>query len=867
MMQGMDDNAAEQQAYSQVMASLNKQYQLDCFQVYQEAAGQEPEPESDDMEVRLRTGLFVDSEVLVAADLTVYAAELEVRPHEVRPHATSEPCETLLATTHGLPSFASDTSESIVNYKQQLPAKVEAINSDDKHNVAQAIVWFRKLLSIDCNPAIDHVVNSGVLPRMILMLTDKSNPQAQFEAAWALTNITCGTSAHTQILIDNNAVPAFIQLLVSTSEDIREQAVWALGNIAGDSSRCRDLVLNFGIVGPIMAQINEKSRPSMLRTVAWALSNLCRGKPPPNFEVVKPLILGFAQLIFSQDDECVADVCWALSYVSNNTTENIQAILDAGIAVQLIDLLVHPDPSIQTPALRTVGNIMTGDDNQTQAMIDAGVLPRFHDMLEQHNKTGIRKDACWTMSNITAGNKDQVHAVLAAGLLPSLVDALADVDFGVKTEAAWAISNATKGRVPKHIKYIVDTGIMKSLCDLLDVQDATLLTIVLEAVENVLRVGHAALATMGLDENPYAIVVNEAGFLVKLEVLRAHENTEVKQRAKRILQNYTYSDKKDTQGDTNNVRMLAWSYSLSSWQARGAVADWLERQAAHGRSRVVVAELLSLEEKLYKWSQDDRKEWIRAFWQLVQHLRWGIGAYWAPHYDADPTTARILFAINLCANGPLHLSEANMRLGAHRVCLPVRVAISPTIHQLLGHRSPVNSASFSPDGEKVVSASGDKTVRIWSAVTGECEQTLAGHRDRVMSASFSLDGEKVVSASLDYIVRIWSAVTGECEQTLAGHTSNVNSASISHDGEKVVSASVDKTVRIWSAVTGECEQTLAGHTSYVNSASFSPDGEKVVSASEDGTVRIWSAVIGECEQTVAGGIMLADSVGIHAWLP
>ena len=83
---------------------------------------------------------------------------------------------------------------------------------------------------------------------------------------------------------------------------------------------------------------------------------------------------------------------------------------------------------------------------------------------------------------------------------------------------------------------------------------------------------------------------------------------------------------------------------------------------------------------------------------------------------------------------------------------------------LQGHSSTVRFASFSPDGEKVVSATLDNTVRIWSAVTGECEQSLAGHTNWVRSASFSHDGEKVVSASYDATVRIWSAVTDEREQ-------------------------------------------------------------------------------------------------------
>ena len=81
--------------------------------------------------------------------------------------------------------------------------------------------------------------------------------------------------------------------------------------------------------------------------------------------------------------------------------------------------------------------------------------------------------------------------------------------------------------------------------------------------------------------------------------------------------------------------------------------------------------------------------------------------------------------------------------------------------------------SFSPDGTKVASGSGDKTVKLWDVTSGECLQTLEGHSDCVTSVSFSPDGTKVASGSDDKTVKLWDVTSGECLQTLEGHSSDV----------------------------------------------------------------------------------------------
>lgn len=397
----------------------------------------------------------------------------------------------------------------------------------------------RKILSIDSNPPIEKVVQSNLLPVIVSFLQRHDNYKLQFEAAWTLTNVASGDTKFTQAVVNANALPSLISLLDSPYEDVKEQTVWALGNIAGDCIALRDLVIQHGIVDAILRNLNPtQQRIGTLRNMAWTLSNVCRGKPAAPPSIIWRIIPALTSLLQNDDDDVLSDSLWGLCYITDGSNEQVDAVVSTNVCMRIVELMNHPNHTIQTPALRTIGNIVTGSDQATQTVIDCGAIMILKNLLG-HQKKNIKKEAVWTLSNMCAGTTTQIQSVISTGVIPDLISIMQDEEFSIRKEATWAISNATSTGTDAQIEYLVVTcECCPALTDMLDIHDVKIIGVVLEAFENILKSGKHIRDTRGLASNPYTDILETCGALDKLEELQSHEFEEIYARAVRILERF-----------------------------------------------------------------------------------------------------------------------------------------------------------------------------------------------------------------------------------------------------------------------------------------------------------------------------------------
>ena len=159
-----------------------------------------------------------------------------------------------------------------------------------------------------------------------------------------------------------------------------------------------------------------------------------------------------------------------------------------------------------------------------------------------------------------------------------------------------------------------------------------------------------------------------------------------------------------------------------------------------------------------------------------------------------------------------------------------------------GHLDSMNALVYSPDGQRIVTASDDGKVKVWDVRSGFSIVTFTEHTSGVTACEFAKKGNVLFTASLDGSVRAWDLVRYRNFRTFTAPSRlSFSSLAVDPSGEVVCAGSPDSfDIHIWSVQTGQLLDQLAGHEGPVSSLAFSADGSHLVSGSWDHTVRIWS---------------------------
>eukprot|EP01083_Nonionella_stella_P036231 98877_1 len=386
---------------------------------------------------------------------------------------------------HASIASGSETKKSYKSLLKKLPIYAKGCHAKTSSQYQLFCVQnIRHLLSFDkskhpIEPAIDAVIQTGVVPQLIRILRFHNNRTVQYESLWALTNIAAGTTKHTQVLIKHNIIYSLQKVIQSsiTDNDTKSQAIWCLGNMVGDSPHMRNkLLMKYNIyyecIAPLF-QIKTKIDKdahwmSLMRESTWTVSNLCRSPSDAIFctSVNNSLIRLFKTTLCTlSDPEAMSNIFWAINYFIDHNSKkpgnalcksNIDQMMrgfgDTLIKQKMIDIL-KTDPSEDRRAcrgaIRVIGSIVYLDDlavNQNQWIhkyLRFKLFKRFNKILRGKD-VSEQKEVLWTISNIAADfNQDVVitHALCNPRLMVAIYKILLYGSFAVRKEAAWVVFN------------------------------------------------------------------------------------------------------------------------------------------------------------------------------------------------------------------------------------------------------------------------------------------------------------------------------------------------------------------------------------------------------------------------------------------
>lgn len=377
----------------------------------------------------------------------------------------------------------------------QLYTFLSAIESQDVLQQHFGLIGLRRILSQKENLPIQEVMDHPIFIKLLGFAHLESQPHIQLEATWCLANMASGTTEQTFSLIQKNIISVFSQVSQSIYPQIAEQAIWGLGNIAGDCLEFRNKVLKSDAIEALLRRMQGNPDEKIKNLITWVFSNVCRLKPSnERFTPLLKRLLVFLRDSFSNasDPDLKNDCLFGLySNVKNETADLFgdSHFLNSLLLFYSESQAMHGSRLQQISAVHTLlGGFTSGDNKYGEQVINCGFLPYLKNSLYIPNPVTTR-EVCWIFSNLAIGEPRQVHALLVE---PMLIETISKFtvhsDVNLAREANWMMCNLCLTKDETNIRLILEKGVLQVFKNSLEIDlDSKMTTLVLEALHHLLE--------------------------------------------------------------------------------------------------------------------------------------------------------------------------------------------------------------------------------------------------------------------------------------------------------------------------------------------------------------------------------------------
>ncbi|KAL9178956.1 LOW QUALITY PROTEIN: hypothetical protein ACHAXT_011929 [Thalassiosira profunda] len=359
--------------------------------------------------------------------------------------------------------------------------------------LAHCSVLLRKILEHRSagKPHIEQVLESeGLVARMVELARTSQDDVVGTNLTQVVIHIAEEASdQHLDVLAQEKDL---LSLLVDqlTPDGHAERALVALEKISdGSLERCR-LVLQAGVTGPLLRLLKSASalEPSLLEAATKTFSMLCRHQLFDPDEAKDSLKLS-TQLLSSNDPEIASNSSWALYHLLDGLSEShLSEVVDKGLVRKVLKSLSAGLPEVLQPALEALCLIArrAGDDSVNCITNCGGIACIKKTLFSSHDNT--QKLACRVLSNIVAGNEQHIQAVIDAKVVPCLFQVLTSEQN--REYALEALRVMTEGATAAQIDCLVALGCIHHFCDIVDAAaDCSTTTLALQALKNIAKAG------------------------------------------------------------------------------------------------------------------------------------------------------------------------------------------------------------------------------------------------------------------------------------------------------------------------------------------------------------------------------------------